>query len=306
MHTFRRTFHGEADLEAMSALARAYPAAHLHTIDLPYRFSSWALDDAANTALWFTPDGRLVAWAVLQAPFWAVDHARQPDVDEGLGREVWAWADARARALAGTPGGRPAWFVNVFSGQQDLIRELEASGFTCQTNACEDSWSKVWMRRPAELPAQCPVPTGHTIRPLAGEGEVAAYAELQREVFGTQNMTAEWRSRTLRRPEYIPDLDLVAEAPGGRLAAFCIGWLDRHHPEGPAAQIEPMGVREEMRHLGLGRAILSETLKRLAQHGAGHIYVETDSYRDAALELYEAVGFRVIREVLVYRKDYEE
>ena len=162
------------------------------------------------------------------------------------------------------------------------------------------------MRRPAELPAECSAPAGFTIRPLAGEGEVAAYVELQREVFGTENMTAEWRSRTLRCPEYIPDLDLVAEAPGGRLAAFCIGWLDRRHPEGPAGQIEPMGVREEMRHLGLGRAILSETLKRLVQHGAGQIYVETDNYRDAALELYEAVGFRVIRDVLVYRKDYEE
>jgi len=306
MHTFRRTFSGGADLEAMSALARAYPAEHLHILDLPYRFSSWALDDAANAGLWFTPEGRLVAWAVLQAPFWAVDHARQPDAHEDLGREVWSWADARARVLAGTPGGHPAWFVSVFSGQQDLIRELEEAGFACQSEVGEDSWSKVWMRQPAKLPAECSAPAGFAIRPLAGEGEVAAYVELQREVFGTDNMTVGWRSRTLRQPEYIPDLDLVVEAPDGRLAAFCIAWLDRRHPEGPAGQIEPMGVREEMRHLGLGRALLTEALERLIQRGAKQIYVETDSFRNAALDLYEAVGFRVIRDVLVFRKDYEE
>jgi hypothetical protein len=40
-------------------------------------------------------------------------------------------------------------------------------------------------------------------------------------------------------------------------------------------------------------------------HGARRIYVETDSYRNAAFELYEAVGFQVIQDVLVYRKDYQ-
>jgi ribosomal protein S18 acetylase RimI-like enzyme len=41
----------------------------------------------------------------------------------------------------------------------------------------------------------------------------------------------------------------------------------------------------------------------LYQAGAGTVWVETDNYRGAALELYESVGFRAAREVLVYRKD---
>lgn len=55
---------------------------------------------------------------------------------------------------------------------------------------------------------------------------------------------------------------------------------------------------------GLGRAILSETVRRLYAKGAAHIVVETDNYRDAAFALYEAVGFRVQHNVLVFRKDY--
>jgi ribosomal protein S18 acetylase RimI-like enzyme len=36
------------------------------------------------------------------------------------------------------------------------------------------------------------------------------------------------------------------------------------------------------------------------------IFVETDTYRNTAFRLYESVGFRVVREVLVYRKDYND
>lgn len=54
----------------------------------------------------------------------------------------------------------------------------------------------------------------------------------------------------------------------------------------------------------MGRAILAEAMQRLYQFGAESVLVETDSYRNAAYHLYEAAGFRVIRDVLVYRKDY--
>jgi ribosomal protein S18 acetylase RimI-like enzyme len=56
--------------------------------------------------------------------------------------------------------------------------------------------------------------------------------------------------------------------------------------------------------VSLGRAILVEGLQLLQAHGASRICVETDNYRRAALELYESVGFRIVRDVLVYRKDY--
>ena len=116
-------------------------------------------------------------------------------------------------------------------------------------------------------------------------------------------MTKEWRQRTLKHPAYIPALDLVAVAPDGRLAAFCIGWLNKNSSAETRGQIEPMGVRKEFRKLGLGRSILTEGLHRLQQHGAKLIYVETDNYRDEAFLLYESVGYQVIEDVLVYRKD---
>ena len=116
-------------------------------------------------------------------------------------------------------------------------------------------------------------------------------------------MTVEWRQRTLRQPAYRPGLDLVAVAPDGRLAAFCIAWLDRSADGALLGQIEPLGVHADYRGLGLGRAILAESLRRLERAGAAQVYVETDQQRNAAMGLYEAAGFRPLREVLVYRKD---
>jgi ribosomal protein S18 acetylase RimI-like enzyme len=97
----------------------------------------------------------------------------------------------------------------------------------------------------------------------------------------------------------------VAVAPDGRLAAFCVGWLNDHPTGEVNGQIDPMGVHADYHRLGLGRAILYENLRRMYMHGARQVFVETDSYRNPAMALYEVVGFRVFREILVYRKDYQ-
>ena len=47
----------------MAALAQAFPAENLHVVDLPYRLSSWALDDPDNVGLWLNEHGELRAWA---------------------------------------------------------------------------------------------------------------------------------------------------------------------------------------------------------------------------------------------------
>ena len=148
------------------------------------------------------------------------------------------------------------------------------------------------------------LPDGFIIRSLAGDDEVDAYVEMHREVFESKSMTQEWRRRTLKRPEYVPALDLVAVAPDGQLAGFCINWLNKQPPSSMSGQVEPLGVRKEYRKLGLGRCLLLEGLRRLQEHGAKAMYVETDNYRDEAFMLYESVGYQVLEDVLVYRKDY--
>ncbi len=300
----QRAYQGDHDHQRMQALAQAQPHANLHWVDLPYRLSSWAFDDPTNVALWEDERGELVAWAVLQTPFWAIDYIYQPDVAD-LHGQILEWADAQAQRQRSSSYGHPMWFVNVFDWQHQRQRDLESHGFASQADQGDNSWSKVVLLHSdaADL-APAALPDGWTIRPLGGAAEVAAYVALHRAVFESESMTTAWRERTLQHPDYHPELDLVAVDPAGAVAAFCVGWLSSGADGRLAGQIEPLGVRADGRGLGLGRAILAEAVRRLYALGAADVLVETDSYRNTAFTLYESAGFQLTHTVLVYRKDY--
>ncbi len=296
-----RPFSTEQDKYLMSALARQCPENNLHVIDLPYRLSSWAFDNPENIGLWFDENQQLVAWAALQTPFWTIDYVCHPDAEIDLHQQILSWADQRARVTISTANGRPAWFIMVFAGQSNRIRDLENAGFKCQSDVGDDSWSKVLMRRSYQIPVKVYEPrSGFIVRSLAGE-EVDQYVELHQSVFESKNMTADWRRRTLQHPDYMPELDIVVESPEGRLVAFCICWFDKNSMAG---HVEPLGSHIDFRPHALGRVALSEGLRRLQSLGAQNIFVETDSYRNTAFRLYESFDFQVIQDVLVYRKDY--
>jgi mycothiol synthase len=296
-----RAFDRCRDVRPMLELALAAPDANLHTIDLPYRLCSWALDDPGNVALW--EDGhRLVGWAALQTPFWAVDFAFPPKLEPELFPAVLAWADKRAVGAKETFYGHASWYVSVFADQEKRLRRLEAAGYANQSDAGEGSWSRVLLRRLAPASDSVPLSGGFAVRPLDGERDVDAYVELHRSTFDSKNMTPEWRRRTFHAAHHRPETDLVAVAPDGRLAGFCIGWLTDGRL--PVGQIEPMGIGLEFREHGLGAALLTECVRRLLASGARELYVETDTYRTPALGLYESLGFSPLRDVLVYRKDF--
>jgi mycothiol synthase len=303
VNLYARSFSGESDKQHMADLSSRFPASHLRLIDLPYRLSSWALDDPENGRLWFTAEGDLAAWAVMQPPFWTIDYSLDPAAEPHLLPVMLEWAEDRARTLIGTPYERPCWFIITFSGNPQTVKVLEDAGFSCQDDVGENSWSIVWMERPGGMAVKdYRVPAGYTVRPLAGAVEVAAYVELHQSVFESKNMTAAWRERTLRHPDYLPELDLVVEAPDGRLAAFCIAWLYKRGNT-LTGQIEPLGCHKDYRHLALGRLALVENLRRLNALGAQAVYVDTDNYRNTAMRLYENVGFEIKRHVHVFRRD---
>ena len=304
MSTKQRSYIGETDKRMMKELVDSFPNNNIHVADLPYRLSSWAFDDPENIRMWFNEENRLIAWAVLQSPFWTIDYAYSTGTDYNLHREIITWADQRAREMTGSIHGHPTWFINVFADQTERIRDLEETGFSSQANVGEDSWSKVLMIRSVKKPASAgKMPPGFSIRPLAGENEIAAYVKLHQHVFGSKNMTETWRFRTLQDPSYHGDLDLVVIAPNNQIVAFCVCWLNMGLNIG---QIEPLGVHKDFRNEGLGREILTEGIHRLIQMGAARLFVETDNYRNTAFELYESAGFRVKSDVLVYRKDYHD
>lgn len=292
------------DIQSMIALAISCSHNNFHNFDLPYRLSSWTLDSEDNCLLWFEND-QLVAWAILQTPFWCLDYVIHPQFESVLLPAILDWADQQAKFLLNSTFGRPSWYCNVFPDQNNRIQILENYGYTSQADVGEDSWSKVLMRRfnqPLEK-VYAPKP-GFIVRPLAGEKEVPIYVNLHQTVFGSNNMRVSWRSRMLSSPKYDPELDIVVQTPDGALAAFCIGWISHDNQQQLQGQIEPLGCHPDYRHLALGRVALCEVIERMLNKGVQAIWVETDNYRNTAFRLYQSFEFDIVREVLVYRKDF--
>lgn len=111
-----------------------------------------------------------------------------------LHQEILSWANERTKVTQNIIHERPAWFVMVFSGQKNRIRDLENAGYKCQSDIGEDSWSKVLMRRSSQMPVQVykPRSAGFTVRSLAGEKEIQNYVELHQSVFESKNMITDW------------------------------------------------------------------------------------------------------------------
>jgi mycothiol synthase len=294
-----RDFQGEDDIQAMLSLAKRHLEENLHVIDLPYRFSSWALDAPANTRLWFDEAGSLSAWAVMQSPFWMVDYAILPKYEECLFSQILAWAESSASETLSAPYARPAWYTTALPHQAQRILALQARGWENQKDTQEDPWTKAWMIHPLDKPRpRIWIPAGYNLRCFDPDCDADTYVSLHQAAFETKNMTLQWRRQVTRRKEYQADLNLVMSASDGRAAAFCIGWYD---PDTRRGQVEPMGVHPDFQGKGLGRIILNEMLSRFQGMGARSACVETDNYRNAAFRLYEKSGFRVSREVNVFR-----
>lgn len=96
----------------------------------------------------------------------------------------------------------------------------------------------------------------------------------------------EWYFNVQRAPLYRRDLDLMVIAPVGEVAAFATIWWDESTRTGT---FEPVGTVPEHQRKGLGKALMTEGLKRLQQLGAVMVYVS--SYGEAAHATYESAGF---------------
>ncbi|PKN93218.1 MAG: hypothetical protein CVU44_10005 [Chloroflexi bacterium HGW-Chloroflexi-6] len=143
-----------------------------------------------------------------------------------------------------------------------------------------------------------PLPPGFSLRCVKGEDEVENLVTLHRAAFGTENMTVEERLAIMRAPQYERELDLLAIAPNGELAAFCICGIENKN----IGYTDPIGVHKNYQRLGLGKAVLGAGLQALKQRGIERAELGTSSENIAMQQLATTMGFVVISESLWFSK----
>ncbi len=158
------------------------------------------------------------------------------------------------------------WSPEEYQSRQEL---LVRRGYS------KDDWHEYQWYRPLDTTPipDAPVPSGYLIRSLGDGLELLerCYASGLGFHDGDINVAVEnrndpgWYRNIQTAPLYRRDLDLVAIAPDGAIAAFTTVWFD---DVTRSACFEPVATIPSHQRRGLGRAILTEGLRRLQRMGA--------------------------------------
>jgi ribosomal protein S18 acetylase RimI-like enzyme len=207
------------------------------------------------------------------------------------------WAAARIAGIVRQAGGRDIRTMWVAEGDAERIAHLGRSGFTNS----EDSMLQYRQRLEQRIGSP-QLPSGYYVRRLAGESEASLRASASHAAFGSDMPMKRYLERYkvfMRSPVYRPEMDLVAIAPDGSVAAFCIAWLDFTNRVG---LFEPVGTHPDYRRMGLGKSVLAEGMRRMMAYGMQSVIVCAEEDNPAAQRLYQSAGFEVEQRLLKYAK----
>ena len=303
MSIIMRPLTNEQDIQRIFDLRRACTTAEnmndYPTIaDLPEMLAP-AKQDTYRVQLWESRDGTLLAFGIVDTAFcnlyFYVHPEEQGDTIESA---IIAWALEQMRVVGWQQSKQVTLDVSCRENDTRKMTILEQHSFTRQEE------QTLRMQRSLTEPISVPqLPAGCMVRQLQGEQEVEEYVALHREAFGTAYMTVEHRLAIMNSPHYQPELDIVAVAADGTLAAFCFCTINREvnaqsgQNEG---EIGLIGTRPAYSNQGLGRGMLLEGLRRLRACGSNIAILGTTSSNVSAIRLYESVGFEVATRVYWY------
>ncbi len=227
-------------------------------------------------------------------PTWALEyvvdpHHRRPDL--GIARTL---LDTALGLVAEAGGGHVHLWVPKPTAAHD---ELAAA---------------VGLRKGRELrQLRRPLPIGERptidVRPFVPGHDEAAWLEVNNRAFHWHPEQGGWDLETLHSREEQPWFDpegFLLHERDGKLAGFC--WT-KVHPDHdpPLGEIYVVAVDPGFRGLGLGRQLTVAGLDHLAGKGltVGMLYVDADN--DAAIHLYEKLGFTIDHVDRAYVGDVE-
>jgi mycothiol synthase len=301
-----RSYRDETDLVKMGNLLRAGSAAvngthYAHIGDL-YWSLYYAFERGvwSDLSLWDDPHhpDRLLAWSLTDPSWAAFDVYVQPELrGTSLAEAIYTWAEEHTAAIV-RAAGQDTVRTNYIADNDDVLNaRLRARGFQRVGDGT------VCMSQSLDTPLPPPgLPEGYTVRGCRGEAEVIARATPQYNAFTNTIPFVRYVQRFrqfMQSSVYDPELDVVAVSPGGQIGAFCIVWPD---PVNKVGLFEPVGTHPDYQRRGLGKAVMSDSLRRLKDRGMERAIVCTTAENTPGIRLYEAVGFRIINRFGLYEK----
>jgi len=316
---FRR-FRGEADYPHMAALINACKVVDLvertaNVEDITRNYRHLENSDPRADMLFAEVDGQVIAygriwWEELSDGnriFHPFGFLHPEWRDKGIGPAMWDAAEARCRAIASDhPKEKPKFFqAEPFETERDLIRLLLSRGY-------EPVRYETHMVRDLSEPfPEAPMPPGLEVRPVKPEHLrpiFEASNEAFRDHWGVRDMSEEEYKADLDSPDFHPELWKVAWE-GDQIASVIHNFVDKKENreyERKRGYTEGICTRRPWRKLGLARSLLVQSMKMFKEMGMTETALSVDSQNlSGAFRLYEGVGYRKVKQQILYRKPLE-
>jgi predicted N-acetyltransferase YhbS len=239
--------------------------------------------DEVAVPVWFDETDQPIAAAMLtEWPHaWWLDIIRLPGLTlslDDLSRPAWTQLERQ--------GGSPVVESIVPADDIELRTWFEGQGFV----VADESWSGLLAA--VDRPPVAALPPGYRLVDRATRDDATA-PEHPMVARNGPNVEARLRQTTL----YDPRLDLAVLAPDGSVAGYALFW---HNPITRVGLVEPVRVEGEHADRGIGYAMISAGLDRLATAGSTTLKIAWETGR--AGDLYTRVGFGEVDTFLTYRR----
>lgn len=189
---------------------------------------------------------------------------RSPELEQ----ELLAYAEERL-ATSDKDGQRRLF---VIPHEKDALRQdiLKQRGYI-KRGRPQRQW-----RRELDAPIpDAPLALGYTVRSMGDVGEFPTRSWASWQAFHPDEPDEQyegwgWYYNIQAAPLYRRDLDIVAATPTGQIASFCTIWYD---DVTRSAYIVLVGTAPAHQQRGLGKAVITEGLRRLGRLGATRAFV---------------------------------
>lgn len=233
------------------------------------------------TYLWETADGQLKATLhTIDSEAYLVvhPHLRSPELEDEM------FARAEQTISTTNPAGQRTLFA--LADEDDPLRRevLRARGYTHR-----DKPVYRWRRDLEEPVPEVKVAPGYSIRSMGDAREYRSRALASWHAFHPGESDdaftgGDWLANLQSAPLYRRDLDIVAEAPGGGIVAFSTIWYDDLTRSAVCVLV---GTAPDHQRLGLGKAVITEGLRRLRNMGGRRVFA--NGFDPPASALYRSV-----------------
>lgn len=254
-----------------------------------WRFTKDDPEAITTSRLWLDEQGAAIGFGWLSDNRVEVMvHPHRHEIEES----IFEWAEEERNDDA--PGEQLSLLACA-----DVTDEIRNEIFTRRGYKRQDSHYIYRQRSLADPLPERPLAEGYTIRDMTGDADVTARIDAHRSAFAPSRMTVEKHRAVMQSSTYRPDLDLVAVAPDGSYAAFCIVWLDVANRLG---LFEPVGCHSDHQRRGLAAAVMAEGMRRVKALGADTVCVLTEGDNVGSNKLYESLGFQFVDRCYEWKK----